>query len=174
MRLPTLLLVLALPASLLAGCTAPDAPDAAPPPSGGAGNGRAPPPPAGQAPPPHHDAQPVEDAGDIAGPFRKSWNIEVASVAFREAHVDFALTGVQPDAPPTARVDLRLLAPDGSVVRSETVGAGGKGDRVAWVLRAADLPAPGTYVLEAATVTPAGAAPTLGLAKYQLHAQVLY
>lgn len=184
MRLLVLLVALALPAALLAGCTSnDDGGDAGtPPPAGSGGDADAPGasrPGNGAANPPHAaHAEPVEDAGDIAGPFEKTWNLDVASVAFREARVDFALAGAQAGAPPTARVQLSLLDPNGAVVKTESVGLGAPADSLSWTLRAADLPAPGTYVLQA-TATPSadagpGALPSAGLAKYTLHAEVMY
>lgn len=177
-----LVLVLAS-ALLLAGCTssgdepatdpAPEAP--APNPgakSPGGATGAAPP---AQQHPPAHQSEPVQDAGDIAGPFAKAWNVDVASVAFREVRVDFALAGAQAGAPPTARVELALLDPAGNVVKTQAVGLGADVDSLSWTLRAADMPAPGTYVLQATSsqAAPAGL-PSGGLAKYTLHAEVLY
>lgn len=173
MRLRTPLVALLLVATVLAGCTAPEnAPEADPAPSRPGPKG-----PAGAAPGhPTDHAAPVEDAGDIAGPFQKTWDLHVASVAFREAHVEFALAGAQPGAPPTARVQFSLLDPEGNVVKTALVGLGGDSDTLSWTLRAADLPAPGTYTLQA--VNGVSADPTSlatpGLAKYTLHAQVLY
>lgn len=178
MRLPTLLVALALPAALLAGCTAPeDTPsdDTTPQPGPGPGPGGSDPPPQDQ--PESVDAAPVDDSGDIVGPFQKAWELEVATIAFREAHVTFALAGAQAGAPPTASVQFSLLDPDGKVVKTALVGLGGEGDSLEWTLRAADLPSAGTYVLEAAS-TPTATAPGVpaapGLAKYTLHAEVVY
>lgn len=181
MRFLVLLLGSAL---LLAGCTSPgDEPATDPAPKAPASNpggnnpggSNAAAPPAQQPPPAHHDAEPLQDAGDVAGPFEKAWNLEVASVAFREAHVEFSLAGAQAGAPPTARVELALVDPQGNVLKKESVGLGADADALSWTLRAADLPAAGTYVLKA-TSAPAGAGslPSAGFAKYTLHAEVLY
>lgn len=186
MRLLVLLAALALPATLLAGCTSNndgggnDDSSNAPPADRNNGNG-APGNGAGVGSRPSQPrAEPVQDAGDVAGPFEKAWNLEVASVAFREAHVQFSLAGAQAGAPPTARVQLSLLDPNGALVKTESVGLGAPGDSLSWTLRAADMPAPGTYVLKA-TATPdanaspgPGVLPSAGLAKYTLHAEVLY
>lgn len=167
-----LLLVLLLSMALLAGCTN-KGDDGAPgdnntPGSGGTGGTGGP--GAGTA-----DVQDfnLTDSGAIQGPFTKQWDVEVANVGFTNAMVHFALTGAQAGAPPTARVNLVLLDPEGGVVKSAVAGLGGSGDTIEWTFTAADLSTAGTYTLQA-TAGDQAPLPSVGIANYDLMVMVEY
>ncbi|HUR68883.1 MAG TPA: hypothetical protein VM370_06520 [Candidatus Thermoplasmatota archaeon] len=115
----------------------------------------------------------ITESGPIVGPFSQSWSIEVENVAFTSAMIHFALTGAQAGAPPTAHVNLQLIDPDGNEVISDTLGLGGSGNAVDWSFTSADLPAPGTYTLQAVAGSQAPL-PSVGLANYELSAMVMY
>lgn len=161
-------------AVLAAGCTndAPQAdPDVQPPPAD---------PPAEQpprnvpAPPP---ADPVDfalaDRGPIEGRFEKSWDIQVANVAFGDAAVRFALEPFQAGAPPTALIHLTLLDPNGAPVQRGSVGLGAPSNELSWAFTPGQLPLAGTYRLTAATAEQAPL-PSGGFAVYDLQAHVTY
>lgn len=162
-------------AALAAGCTsgndpASPTPDdgATPPPNTQPGTGGTP------APKPSARPEPIAEAGDIQGAFDKAWTLSVPSVGARGMTVWFNLSGLEADAPPTARVTLRLLDDEGNAVESAVLGVGGDADAIEWRLTGVDIAEPGTYKLEATAETPAGALPSFGLAKYQLYAFVEY
>lgn len=153
----------------LAGCTKPDAGDDGAPttptlPTGGSDGG-------GTGATPEDFL--LDDGGTIQGPFSQSWNIEISNVAYSMAMVHFELAGLEAGAPPTARVNLQLADPDGNVVKSAIVGVGGDGNAASWDLTPAETPVPGTYVLSAVAGSDAPV-PSLGLATWSLHAEVMY
>jgi hypothetical protein len=154
-------------ASVLAGCTNADdgAGDGTPTPGPGNGGGD------GATAPPADFL--IEDAGAITGPFDETWDVVVANVAYDSASIHFELAGLQAGAPPTARVNLELADPDGSVVKSATLGVGGSGNAVTWELTPADTPTAGTYTLRAVAGSDAPL-PSAGFATWALHAQVTY
>lgn len=161
------LVALLLAALLLAGCTGDDAPpadDGAAPPPGGSGG------PSRGAPQPAPQATPVSESGDVSGPFEGAWTIVVPSVGARGLVVDFNLTGAQAGAPPTARVELTLLGPDGAVLETAVAGLGGAADAVHWRLGPSAVAQPGDYVLQAKAAP--GDLPSGGLARYSLYAAV--
>lgn len=175
----TLLAALLLAGAVLAGCTAPDAPDApAPqPPAGGEPGASDPPasPPRDVKPAPAPKVEPVYDSGAIEGPFEKEWKLDVPTMGFRSADIAFTLLGAQPGAPPTARVYLAFLDPDGKEIKSAVLGLGGSGNEVTWSFPNGDMPRAGTYRI-VATAQPQddGALPSVGFANYELAAQVNY
>lgn len=178
MRSWPLVTLLVLASVTLAGCTSPDEPaapspmpgDGAPPAPGPAPGGNAP-----QAPAAKPNVQPVTDTGTIQGTFEKSWTLEIPKVGFRDVTVSFSLKGVEESAPPTARVQLALLDAQGALVKTGLVGLGAE-NALEWALTPADLPAAGTYTLQATSQAdaPGGALPSLGLAKYDLYAMPNY
>ena len=179
----TLLVLLLAAATLTAGCTKEDGGDGGDggntTPTGG-GTTTTPPttngttPGGGNAP----TTAPVTDAGAVQGPFEKSWTLAVPQVSPRMVTVLFNLTGAQAGVPPTARVHLEFLSPEGQVLKSTDVGLGGSGEAVAWTFGPADVPAPGDYVVRAsASATPAPGAPGLpsgGVGNYQFYGHVEY
>lgn len=178
-----LLATLLLPA-LLAGCTGDEPPAMEPdetPPAGGSGSGATPPADGsgGSATPPapavKPTTKPVEANGEIAGPFEESWDLAVPAANPRQAVVAFALAGMQEGAPPTARVNIGLYDPEGTLLKSETLGLGGTADSLSWTLGAADLPAAGTYSIRASSQPETGGlVPSAGFAKFTLYALVEY
>lgn len=185
----SLLAALLLATAALAGCTGStdDPPAASPPaddggsdapsgsPGGSAPGGSAEPPASSQPAPPA--VEPVEATGKIEGPFEKEWTLDVPTMGFKQADLTFRLTGVEAGAPPTARVYLAFLNPDGTEVKHAIVGLSGAGDEVTWTFGNADMLQAGEYKIKVtAEPTPAGAGalPSFGLAQYELHAAVHY
>lgn len=164
-----LVATLLLASAALAGCTKPDAVEDDTPttptiPTGGSG---------GESPGATPEDFLLDDGGTIQGPFSQSWNVEIANVAYSMALVHFELAGLEAGAPPTARVNLQLADPDGNVVKSGVVGVGGDGNAASWDLTPAETPVPGTYVLSAVAGSDLPV-PSLGLATWTLHAEVMY
>lgn len=117
----------------------------------------------------------VNDAGNIEGPFEKSWNIEIPEAGYREVLVRFDLMPAQDGAPVTARVFASFNAPDGASLKSVTLGLGGS-NALEYSFGPGEL-APGTYTLTAtAQPQPGGlpSSPSFGLAKYSLAATTDY
>lgn len=177
----TLLVLLLAAAMLTAGCTGDDGDGAGgdggnTTPTGGTttpptGNGTTP--GGGGAP----STAPITDAGAVQGPFEKSWTLAVPQVSPRMVTVLFNLTGAQAGVPPTARVHLEFLSPEGQALKSTDVGLGGSGEAVAWTFGPADVPTPGDYVVRASASPPAPGAPGLpsgGVGNYQFYAHVEY
>lgn len=157
-------------AGVLAGCAADEA---ATPPAMGAPRdaaGRAPSMAAARPAAP----MAVADAGDIRGPFEEAWEVGVPQVGASGLHVAFNLTGTQPGAPPTARVRLVMLAPDGAELASALVGLGAGTDRIQWSFGPAEVAQPGAYLLKAAVVEEAVGLPSGGLARYAIYAYAEY
>lgn len=159
----TLLLV----TTILAGCTGSDEggdeADATTPAPDGGGSGPSAPP---------QDFL-IEDAGEITGPFTRTWSIDVDNVAYSAANIHFEMAGLQAGAPPTARVHLQLSDPEGNPVKTATLGVGGSGDSITWGLTPADTPTAGTYTLRAVAGSD-DPLPSAGFASWALHAQVTY
>ncbi|MEA3199907.1 MAG: hypothetical protein QOE90_1335 [Thermoplasmata archaeon] len=139
--------------------------------------------PVAPAPAPAHASAPpppslpsaffVSDAGPIQGPFARSWPLKVAAVGFRDALVDFNLSGAQPGLPATARLHLSLQDAKGHEIKGEDLGLGA--DAAArWVLSARDLPLPGDYVLKATSAPGEAALPSGGAGTFALFAAVTY
>lgn len=176
----SLVAVLLATTVVLAGCTKDEDPPAGTttttPPTGTTTTTT--PTPGGNSTPPPPPAQaPVQDAGDIQGPFTKEWTIPVPLVSPRVMTVLFNLTGIQADAPPTASLHLEFVLPDGTIAKSTGVGVGGAGNTVAWTFSAADLPQTGDHKVRAtANPNPAGGPPlpSGGVGKYQFYALVEY
>lgn len=176
----TLLAALLVVGAALAGCTspsdspAPKQPQAQPP--AGEQPGPADPPAAQPAKPaPAPKVEPVYDSGAIQGSFEKAWTLDVPTMGFRSADVAFVLTGAQPGAPPTARVYLAFLDPDGKEIKSAILGLGGAANEVTWSFPNGDMPRAGAYRI-VATAEPQddAALPSVGFANYELAAQVNY
>jgi hypothetical protein len=169
-------------AVLTAGCTKDEGdgqPTTSTPPTGGTtttppttpgGGNSTTPPPASPAP--------VTDAGAIQGEFTKSWTLTVPALSPRAVTVLFNLTGAQAGAPPTAKVHMEFVAPDGSVLKSTDVGLGGSGNAVSWTFGPADVQATGDYVVRAtAAASPVPGGPGLpsgGIANYDFYGAVEY
>lgn len=176
------LAALLLTTALAAGCTSTDDGAAPAPSPSNPGAGSAAPSPSNpgsgaNTPPiaqPRPSPVPVTDSGDIQGAFDRAWEIRVPQVGARGMTIDFALAGIEAGAPPTARVELRLLDPNGAEVKRGVAGVGGDGDVVSWKLTGAEVATPGAYVLTAQASPEAGALPSAGLAKYQLYALAEY
>lgn len=118
----------------------------------------------------------VADKGTFQGEFKKDWPIAVAAVSPKATTITFNLTGVQAGAPPTARVVLQFLDPEGKAIKSATLGLGGSGNNVAWTFGPADVALAGEYKVRAtadATV-PGPGLPSGGAANYELNALVEY
>jgi hypothetical protein len=116
----------------------------------------------------------VTDGGQVQGPFDRSWPLKVAAVGFRDALVEFNLSGVQEGVPPTARVHLSLQDAAGREIKGEDVGLGAS-PTLHWSLGARELPLPGTYTLKATSAQAQGAPiPSGGAASYHLFAAVTY
>lgn len=169
-----LITALVLASAAIAGCTkpaddAPEQPDTMPPadktpaPGNNAPNAPAPPP----------SDYVLDDAGEIQGPFEKTWEIHVTNVAYRETSLRFELASLQAGAPPTARVTLALYDPMGTPIKSAAVGLGADSNGLDWTFMLGELPVPGAYQLKATTGTDSPL-PSLGAASYQLHAIVDY
>lgn len=175
----TLLTTLLLAGALLAGCTSPDPAPQAPQPQPPAGDEPAAQPPANaprdSKPAPKPAVRPVQDSGAIEGPFERTWQLDVPTMGFRTADVSFALKGVQPGAPPTARIYLAFLDPEGKEIKSAVLGLGGAGDSITWSFPNSDMPFAGAYSI-VAKAEPHGdqALPSVGFAQYDLAAQVNY
>lgn len=155
----------------LAGCTSSDMPPEPAPaqPAPSPPESSQPPAAREEAPPVRPVVAPVADKGAIQGPFAKKWTLTLPQVGVREMNVDFKLTGAQAGAPPTARLVLKLVGPEGEVLKSATVGLGGSANQVAWALSGADVPMAGDYVLEATSESAQGhALPSGGLGNYEL------
>lgn len=176
-RTPLLLALALATAAALAGCTndagdndpapEPQQPPAAPEP-------RAPEPQPAPAPPaPAPQDYALAENGEIRGTFDRTWDIVVANVAFREAGLRFALDGLQPGSPPTARVHLTLYDPNGAPVQTGIVGVGAPSNEIAWAFSPGQLPLAGTYQLRATSAadTPL---PSGGFATWMLDAHVDY
>ena len=113
----------------------------------------------------------LEDAGDVQGPFSKTWEISVANLAFNEAGMTFSLEGLQPGAPPTALIHLTLYDPNGAALQQGTAGLGAPSNSLTWSFSPGQLPLAGTYQLKAETQ---GNLPSAGFAAYSLEAHVDY
>jgi hypothetical protein len=125
-------------------------------------------------PPPARADVVVTDAGDVQGPFEKSWTLDVPDAAYRSVLVQFNLTPAQDGAPVTARVYVTFTGPDGAVLQSATVGLGGA-PAAEFSFSPGALPA-GSYTL-AATAEPSSApapglpgTPSFGVAKFDVYA----
>lgn len=174
LRARPLLIALLVASTAAAGCFGASEPDPAPtqPP---ASQPPATQPPASSPPP----AQPapttvtVRDAGEIAGPFEKAWNLDVPQVGFRGIDIAFALTGVQEGLPPTARIYFALQDANGETLISAILTAAEPS--LTWSPTAGDIPQAGMYKLVAsAEPTTIGGVPSFGFANYALDASVQY
>lgn len=179
-----LLLVGLLSATALSGCFgnddgaagSGDADAGTAPPASGGDAGTAPPPSSdggGAAPPASRADVTLDDAGAIEGPFEKSWPVDVPAADYNNVLVQFALLPTEDGAPATARVFLSFEAPDGTSLRSVTLGLGGS-DRLEYSFNPGELAA-GQYTLRAtAEPTEIGGVPSLGYATYEMHALADY
>lgn len=170
----TVLLALAV-ALLLAGCAAKDpAPTASTPPASST------PAPApgpsqdqGNAAPAIPTSVTLKDAGDVQGQFEKTWDLNVPAVGFRDALVQFNLTGASDGAPPTAHVYLSLLDASGKEVKGQAIGLGESANTLKWTLSPSQL-GQGAYKLKATSQPGPVALPSGGLGKFSLYAAVAY
>lgn len=175
----TLLTTLLVLGALLAGCTSSDPAPQAPQPQPPEDDAPAQQPPASapreSKPAPKPAVRPVHDSGAISGPFEKTWTLDVPTMGFSTADVSFVLTGAQPGAPPTARIYLAFLDPEGKEIKSALVGLGGAGDEVTWSFPNGDMPRAGAYSIVAKAQPQDGPGmPSVGFANYELAAQVNY
>lgn len=179
-RTTTALLVGLLCATALAGCfgsaetadqpddrktghPATDSVETTPPPAADSGSSAPEP-----SPPATRADVAFEESGAIEGPFEKSWPVMVPEAGYKNVLVSFQLLPSQDGAPPTARVFLSFDAPDGTSLRSVTLGLGGQ-DKLEYVFNPDELP-PGEYTLRAsAERTEIGGIPSMGFATYELH-----
>lgn len=152
---------------LVAGCVGNSSPPSSPAPSPSS----SPAPSQAPVPPALPSAFFVTDSGAIQGPFERSWPLKVAAVGFRDALVDFNLSGAQADLPPTARLHLSLQDAAGHEIKGEDLGLGAD-PAARWVLSARDLPTPGDYVLKATSA--ANDLPSGGAGAFSLFAAVTY
>lgn len=184
-RVHAVLLIGLLVATALAGCTGDDGGDAAPtPPTETPPTGGSPTTPTGPTtptpddtttPPPARADVVVTDAGAVQGPFEKSWTLDVPDAGYQAALIQFNLTGAQAGAPVTARVYLSVSGPDGTPLKSGTVGLGG-GNALEYAFSPGELPA-GSYTVSAMAEPQQGGVPgvpSFGIGNYELYAIVDY
>jgi hypothetical protein len=177
MRRSLVLLLVTAAALLLAGCTGKtdNRPAATSPPASAS-----PTPPAASSsgsslpPPTVPSGFTIKDAGDVQGTFDRAWKLHVASVGFRDALVDFNLTGLQDGAPPTARIHLSLQDANGKELKAQSIGVGADGNNAQWTLSPANLPAAGDYTLHATSEPGPVSLPSGGLAHFNLYAALTY
>lgn len=115
----------------------------------------------------------LSDGGEIGGPFSKTWDVQVANVAFNDAGLTFTLQGLQPGTPPTALVYLTLYDPNGATLEQGSVGLGAPSNELTWTFSPGQLLVAGTYQLKAENA-PEGSLPSAGFAAWTLEAYVNY